>query len=175
MKRFLETGIIVGTHGVHGEMRVEPWCDSPDFLRGIEHLYFDEGQASIPILSRRVHKSLLLLTVEGVDTVEKAEELRGKVLYLDRNDVTLGQGAFFIQDLIGLHVLDAETGMDYGSITNVFATGANDVYEIQSETGKKYYFPAVKHMIAETTPADGWIKVRPIPGIFDDGGETDAD
>lgn len=174
MKRFLETGIIVGTHGVHGEMRVEPWCDSPDFLRSIAHLYFDEGRTRIPVLARRTHKSLLLLTIEGIDTVEKAERLRGKVLYLDREDVTLEPGAFFIQDLIDLHVLDADTGRDYGSITDVFATGANDVYEIRAETGKKYYFPAVKHMIVQTSPADGWIKVRPIEGIFDDGGESDA-
>ena len=60
VKQFLEAGRIVGTHGVRGEMRVEPWCDSAEFLKKVRRLYFDEGRTDAGLLSSRVHKSLLL-------------------------------------------------------------------------------------------------------------------
>lgn len=174
MEQFLKTGKIVGTHGIKGEMRVEPWCDSPEFLKNLKNLYFDQGKQKVAVKSSRVHKNLVLLTVEGVDSIEQADLLRGKVLYLDRGDVKLEEGQTFIEDLIGLTVRDGETGRVYGKITEVFATGANDVYRIKHEAGAEYLFPAVKHMIKETDLTAGVIEVLPIPGIFDEEGLSDA-
>ncbi len=71
-KQFLEAGRIVGTHGVKGELRVEPWCDSADFLAKIHTLYWNRGSEKLQVVSSRVHKSLLLLKLEGIDTVEEA-------------------------------------------------------------------------------------------------------
>lgn len=175
MEKYLETGKIVGTHGVRGEIRVEPWCDTPEFLKSVPRLYFENGAAEIKITSRRVHKSMLLMCIDGIDNLDKAEELRGKVLYIDRDDVNLGDGYYFIQDLLGLRAFDAETDKYYGKITDVFTTAANGVYEIEDDAGTKFYFPAVKHMIAETNPNEGWIKLRPIPGIFGDEEENHED
>ena len=67
-KQFLEAGRIVGTHGVRGEMRVEPWCDSADFLKKVKTLYFDGGKTDAGLLSSRVHKSLLLVRLKGVES-----------------------------------------------------------------------------------------------------------
>lgn len=173
MKQYLETGKIVGTHGVKGEMRVEPWCDSPDFLKKLKSLYFNEGRDKIELVSTRVHKRLLLITVKGVDSIEKADLLRGKIIYLNRDDVKLEQGQTFIADLIGLEVRDALTGKVYGDIVEVFPTGANDVYKIKSESGEEFLFPAVAHMIEEINPFEGFVSVKPIPGIFDDGAVVD--
>ena len=86
-KQFLEAGRIVGTHGVRGEMRVEPWCDSADFLKKVKTLYFDGGKTDAGLLSSRVHKSLLLVRLKGVESATQADLYRGKILYLDRNDV----------------------------------------------------------------------------------------
>ena len=109
-KQFLEAGRIVGTHGVKGELRVEPWCDSADFLAKIHTLYWNRGSEKLQVVSSRVHKSLLLLKLEGIDTVEEADALRGRILYLDRADVKLPKGRYFVQDMIGLTVMDADTG-----------------------------------------------------------------
>ena len=87
-KQFLEAGRIVGTHGVRGEMRVEPWCDSADFLKKVKTLYFDGGKTDAGLLSSRVHKSLLLVRLKGVESATQADLYRGKILYLDRNDAT---------------------------------------------------------------------------------------
>ena len=95
VKRFLETGKIVGTHGVRGEVRVDPWSDSPEFVKRLKHLYFDEGKVPVSLESSRVHKNQVLLKLKGVDTVEQADALRGKVLWLDREEVQLPEGTVF--------------------------------------------------------------------------------
>ncbi len=166
-KEFLEAGKIVGTHGVRGELRVEPWCDSAAFLAGFKTLYWDNGAAPVKVLASRVHKSLVLMKLEGVESATQGDLLRGKILYLARKDAKLPEGRYFIQDLIGMEVQDADTGKVYGHLREVFQTGANDVYRIQGENGKEYLFPAVEEMIADTDLEAGVIKVRPIPGIFD--------
>jgi 16S rRNA processing protein RimM len=168
VKQYLETGIIAGTHGVRGELRVNPWSDSPDTFRKVKTLYFDEGKTPVKVLSARPHKNQVLLTLEGVDTVEKADTLRGKVLYLDRADLKLPKGTVFLQDLMGLQAVDGSTGRVYGVLEEIIPTGANDVYRIRDEKGKDYLFPAVAHMIQEIAVEEGKIYLLPIPGIFDE-------
>lgn len=168
-KAFLEAGKVVGTHGVRGELRVEPWCDSPSFLAERGTLYWDaSGTRPVHVRSARVHKSLVLLSLEGVDSLETADTLRGRVLYLARADVQLPPGRFFIQDLLGLSVFDADTGTCYGTLTDVFETGANDVYEVTGSDGKKYLLPAIPDVLVDTDIETGRMEIRPIRGIFDD-------
>lgn len=166
-KEFLEAGRIVGTHGIRGELRVEPWCDSAEFLTGFKTLYWENGATPVKVISSRVHKSLVLLKLEGVESATQGDLLRGKVLYLARKDAKLPEGRYFIQDLLDMEVQDADTGAVYGRLREVFQTGANDVYRIQGENGKEYLFPAVEEMIVDTDLENGVIKVRPISGIFD--------
>ena len=121
-KQFLEAGRIVGTHGVRGEMRVEPWCDSAEFLKKLKRLYFDEGRTDAGLVASRVHKSFLLVRLEGVENATQADLYRGRVLYLDRNDVRLPENRYFVSDLIGLSVIDDATGTVYGTVQDVFET-----------------------------------------------------
>jgi len=173
-KQFLETGKIVGTHGIQGEMRVEPWADSPESLDKIKTFYFDDGKTPLKIKSSRVHKNLLLIKADSVDSIEKADLLRGKIIFVNRDDLILEEGQTFVQDLIGLTVRDGNTDKIYGEITDVFKTGANDVYSIKSENGGEYLFPAVKHMIKSIDVDLGVIEVLPIAGIFDEEAVNDA-
>ena len=154
VKRFLETGKIVGTHGVRGEVRVDPWSDSPEFVKRLKHLYFDEGKVPVSLESSRVHKNQVLLKLKGVDTVQ------------------LPEGTVFQQDLIGLRAVDGSTGTEYGTLEEVLPTGANDVYLIRGAGGKEYLFPAVAHMIQKIDTERGVIELLPIPGIFDNEGEN---
>jgi 16S rRNA processing protein RimM len=171
VKQFLEAGKIVGTHGVRGEMRVEPWCDSAEFLKKIKRLYFDEGRKDAGLKASRVHKSQLLIKLESVNSATEADLYRGRILYLDRKDVRLPKNRYFIEDLIGLSVEDNDTGRVYGELREVFPTGANNVYRIVNEKGEEFLFPAVDAMIAKTDIEAGKLLVRPIPGIFNDEGE----
>ena len=88
--RFLEVGEIVNTHGVKGEVKIMPWADSPEFLCQFDTLYLD-GKP-VRLRSVRTNKTLVLASLEGVDTVEAAMRLKGKVLSIDRTGVVLRDG-----------------------------------------------------------------------------------
>lgn len=167
-KQFLDTGKIVGTHGICGEVRIDPWCDSPEFLCAFKKLYLDENGETFIEVKSRPHKHIVLAKIKGVDTIEQAERLRGKIVYINRADIQLDEGVNFVQDLLGLEVTDAESGRAYGKITDVLRTGANDVYEITDDSGKKYLAPVIDEVIRETNVDGGYIKITPMKGLFDD-------
>ncbi|MBQ8795870.1 MAG: 16S rRNA processing protein RimM [Clostridia bacterium] len=167
LKQYLEIGKIVGTHGVRGELRAECWCDSPQFFAAFKKLYFDEGNEKIDVISRP-HKNMALVKIKGVESVEQADLLRGKVLYVNRKDIRLPKGTNFIQDIIGLEVKDVDSEVVYGKVTEVIKTGANDVYEVKNEDKKAYYIPVIKDVVIETNPKKGVVLIRPMKGIFDD-------
>ncbi len=167
-KQYLDSGKIVGTHGIKGEVRIDPWCDSPEFLCAFKKLYLDnKGEAFIEVKSRP-HKNITLAKIKGVDTIEQAEKLRGKIVYINRDDVNLGEGVNFVQDLIGLEVRDADNDTVYGKISDVIRTGANDVYEIADSQNKKYLAPVIDDVVIEIDVDNGFILIRPMKGIFDD-------
>ena len=166
-KQFLDSGKIVGTHGIRGEVRIEPWADSPAFLSAFKTLYLDErGETAIKVRSRP-HKNITLCKIEGVDTIEDAERLRGKIVYINRDDVCLDEGVHFVQDLIGLEVRDFDSGALYGTLTDVLRTGANDVYEITRD-GKHYLAPVIDEVVREINIEEGVVRITPMKGIFDD-------
>lgn len=167
-KQFLDTGKIVGTHGIKGEVRIEPWCDSPEFLCAFKRLYLDENGETYVDVKSRPHKNIVLCKIKGVDTIEAAEKLRGRIIYINRNDIALDEGVNFVQDLIGLEVCDADSGIIYGKLTDVLRTGANDVYEITDESGKKYLAPVIDEVVREINVDGGYVKIIPMKGIFDD-------
>jgi len=160
--RFLETGQIVNTHGIRGEVKIQPWADSPDFLCQFRTFYLD-GQP-VKVLSSRVHKAMVLASLEGVTTVEEAMKLKGKVISIDRADAVLPQGRHFLADLMGLTVLDAATGAELGKIADILTPPAHNVYMVRGR-GKEYLIPAVPAFIQETNVEGGFIKVNLIEGM----------
>ena len=168
IKDYLEIGKITSTHGIKGEMRFQPWCDSPEFLTKFKTLYFDKkGERAVKIKARP-NGEMAILKIEGIDTVEEAAKLRDKILYMKRADAKLPDGQYFIQELIGCSVYDADDeGLCYGVLSDVSQTGANDVWHIEKD-GKEYLIPAIPPVVISTDVAEGIIKIRPLRGIFDD-------
>ncbi len=167
-KQFLEIGKIVSTHGIRGEVRVQPWCDSGEFLTEFDTLYFHQGKEPIKIETARVHKNVVVMKIKGIEDMNAAQAQRNKILYLNRDDVELEKNCYFIQDLIGLTVIDANQGdMVYGKIVDVTQTGANDVYHIEDEFGKVTLIPAIPQVIIQTDIEQGIMKITPLEGLFD--------
>lgn len=167
VKEFLEGGKIVGTHGVRGEMRVECWCDSPQFLAKFKTLYFNEGQEKIKVQSR-AHKNMVLMKIPEVDTIEKADLYRGRVVYIKRSDIKLEKGVNFVQDMIGLEVVDTKSKEVYGTVKDVLRTGSNDVYEMKGTDNKMYYIPAIDDIIDEIDIKNNTLSITPMKGLFSD-------
>ncbi len=170
IKAYLEIGEIVGTHGVRGELRVNPWCDSPDFFKKFKTLYFDKnGERQVIVISCRPHGNVVLLCVDGVDSVDAASALRGKILFMRRSDAKLDKGKYFIAELFDCTVIDADDeSVVYGTLTDVSQTGANDVWHITASNGKEYLIPAIPPVVIDVNVETGIIKIRPLEGIFDD-------
>ena len=148
-KKFLEAGKIVGTHGIRGDLKVQSWCDTPEVLCDFDTLYLDE-KTPVEVKSAQVHKNVVLMHLKGVDTVEAAEKLRGKILHLDRDDVDLPEDLVFIQDILTFKVYDLRVDRVIGHIRDVLTSNpAHDMYEIAGEDGRLIYIPAIKPFLKE--------------------------
>ncbi len=165
-KEFLEAGKIVTAHGIRGEVKVMPYTDTPELLCEFDRLFIGKNRDEIGVERSRVFKSTVIMKLEGIDTPEAAEKLRNKLLYMHRDDLELDEDTYFIQDLIGLEVRDADSGEVYGKIDDVMQTGANDVYVIKG-TEREYLVPAIADVVVSTDVDGGVMTIRPLEGLFD--------
>ena len=168
MQQFLEIAKITATHGIRGEVRCQYYCDTADVLCDFDTLYFDKGAKSVKVVKSYPHKNVVIMKLEGVDSIEQAQPLIGKILYLDRDDAELDEDLFFIQDIIGLTVKDADTGEVYGKITDVYQNGAADVFSIKKADGRELMFPNISEVVLKTDIEGGEMVIRPLKGLFDD-------
>ena len=165
---FLEVGKVVTVHALKGEVKIAPWCDSPDFLCEFDYLYLDKkGTDYLETEHARVFKNMVIAKFKGYNSVEDAEKLRNKVLYISRDDVELDEDTYFIKDLIGIKVVDSDTGVEYGEIKEVFQTGANDVYAVRNAE-KEYLVPAIADVIISTDIENKIMHIKPLKGLFED-------
>ena len=165
-KQFLEIGRIVNTHGIRGDVKVQPWCDSPEFLADFDRLY-TKSQQEIRVLRAAVHKGCVLMHLEGIDTVDDAQKLRNTILYMNRDDVELEEGAFFIQDVIGLPAYDERVGRQIGTVKEITAGPAGDLYVIQ-DGDKTHYIPGVPAFLREVDLENGQVTFCTIEGLLAD-------
>ena len=167
-KPYLEAGQIVGTHGVRGEVRVQPWCDSPEQFATFKKLYWDEAGKQPVKIKGRPHKNIALVVLDGITTVEQAQVLRGKMLYVDRKDLKLPKDRYLVQDLIGLTVVDADNHeLVYGTLTDVSQTGANAVYHMKTPE-REVLIPAIPDVIIKIDLKKDTLYLRPMKGLLDD-------
>jgi len=159
--RFLEAGVIVNTHGINGEVRIQPWADSPDFIAGFERIYI-EGEP-VKVLSARVHKGCVIAALDGVGEIDGAIRLKNKTIKIDRNDIELETGRHFVADLVGLRALDAKTGEQLGTVADVLSLPANNVYVIKG--AREILIPAVPDFVEEINTDKGYIKLHLIEGM----------
>jgi 16S rRNA processing protein RimM len=162
--QFLEAGKIINTHGIRGEVKIQPWCDGPEFLCEFDSLYVD-GKP-LEILSSRIHKGNTLVLFAGYDSIDKAETLKNKIVYIDRDDVELPEGRHFIADLIGLTVKNHDTGEVLGKLVDVLDYPTQDIYVIKGE--HEYMIPAVDAFTREIHVDEGWMSVVVLEGMATD-------
>ena len=154
---FLEAGEIVSTHGVRGEMKVLPWADGPDFLCEFDRVRI--GGKDYNVENCRVQKTCNLLKIEGVDTMEAAQTMRGKTVEIYRCDAP--EGLIFAAELMGMTVLCE--GEEIGKITDVLDYPGNKVYVVKGQ--KEYMIPAVKAFVLSTDIDAGTMQVQLIEGM----------
>ena len=164
--QYLEIGKITSVFGVKGEVKVMPWCDSPEFLTEFELLHWKSG-TDVAVEHSRVHKGMVIMKLKGVDSVDEAQRLRNHVLYIDRKDVELDEDCVFIADMLGMQVFDSKTDELYGKIVDFTETGANDIYHVKAPDGRLLLVPAIEDVIDEVDTDKGVMTITPLDGLFD--------
>ena len=158
--KFVEAGEIVTTHGVRGEVKVLPWLDSPEDLCDFERCRISGVEYTIE--NCRIQKSCNLVKLEGIDTMEDAQKMRGKVIELYREDID--DEVIFAAELIGVEVF-AE-GEKIGVVKDVLDYPGNKVYVVIG--AHEYMIPAVRAFVLSTDMEKNEMQVRLIEGMRSD-------
>ena len=168
MQKYLECGTIINTHGIAGAVKVFSACDTPYDLAELETLYILQLGAyrKLTVTSASVYKETVIMTFEGITDIEQAARLKNRTVYADREDLYLEEGSYFLADIIGLPVIDAENGKIYGKIESVNTNTPQLLYEVKTESGEIKLLPAVDAFIKEVDLEKG-IFVTPIEGLLD--------
>ena len=164
----MEIGKIVNTHGFRGDVKAQAWCDFPEVMTELDVIYRKTKTGFVPVNVQKssVHKGMVLLKLEGIDDFDKANALREEVIYAHRDDVVREEGSFFIADLVGLKVIDIDSGRVYGTLKEVLQYGIHDIYTVKTEKGE-VLIPAVEEFVKKISLEEG-VFVKPIEGMFDE-------
>lgn len=160
-QEFLEAGKIVNTFGVRGEVKLQPWCDSAEFLRPFKTLYIDAAPRRV--VSSRVHKDMLIVLFEGVTDLNAAMALKNKVVTFARADANLPEGRFFIADILGADVV-REDGRPVGRLTDVLDLPAGQIYVVEGPDGE-HTIPDRPEFILDVDTEACVIRVHLIEGM----------
>ncbi len=165
--KYIECAKIINTHGCRGSIKLESWCNTPEDLAKIKNVYLLENgeYTKHRVLKSSIFKQFVLMDLDGIEDMDTAISLKNKVVYAERKEFKLEKGEFFIADMIGIDVIDFESGKIYGKLTDIINRGASDIYVVDTASGEKM-IPAVDEFIMNIDIKKG-IFVKNIPGLLD--------
>ena len=159
MDKEIIIGKIVAPHGVRGDIRILPLTEKPDLFLDLEYLLL-EGGKKLTVKNARFQKRMILVNTKEVTSMNEAELLRDKNIYIKAEDLPqLEDDEFYVADLIGIPVYDLE-GNQIGTFKDSLATGSNDVYVIAVPGAKDILVPALKEYFKEINLAEKRIVVQ---------------
>jgi 16S rRNA processing protein RimM len=165
---FFEAGVIHHPHGVKGEVLAEVYDDYLSTLLPGKLVYLGEDHKPVTLLSSRHHNKGLLLHFEGITTPEQAGQYRNFAIYITSlQRRILPPGEYYPDQLLGLKVR-GEEGQDFGLVSEIIETGANDVYVVSFPGKKDILLPAIPDVILDVNLSIGEIQVHVLPGLIDD-------
>lgn len=165
MQKYLEIGKIINTHGVRGEVKLDPWCDAREVLSSLRTVYIDARPVGLAAF--RMHQRFALLTLEGVRSLDDAQTLKNRVICALRDDISLPDGHFFYSDLFGFDVFDSRTGRIIGTLTDVREMPGSDLYVVTSG-GQEILIPAVEEFEEDVDFDARRLTLRTIEGMLPD-------
>lgn len=168
MKKFLELGKVNNTHGLKGEVKVALWCDDISYVKQLKNVYLDDkGEKGLSLVSARAQKNIGILKFGEITTIEQAEKLKGRILYCDRDEAKIDDGAYYLADVIGCYVVDIDTEEEYGKIVDIQNYGSCDIYDVES-WGKHTLIPAIPDIVKEVNTEYQVVRIKPMKGLFDE-------
>jgi 16S rRNA processing protein RimM len=167
MEDLLQVGVITGTHGLKGEVKVYPTTDDKARFMDLSDVILISGKEEIPLKVEycKFFKQFVFVKFEGLDDINQVEKYkRCPIMVTRENAVPLEEDEYFIADLIGMTIVD-DRGITLGTLENVIETGANDVYEVQLPDGGRILLPAIKECILDVDMEERIILVHLMKGL----------
>ena len=161
-KQYIETGKIINTHGVMGELKVESWADSNKTFHSIKNYYIDGKIYTTQKV--RDFKQFVLIKFEGIDNMNDALRMKNKVLYVDRSDLKIPKDRILRCDIIGLDVIDKNTNEVYGKVKSIEDSPTSSILVIETKNGE-VMLPNIKQFVYSIDEEK--VLVTPIKGFFD--------
>ncbi len=168
MEEYFEVGQIVNTSGLKGVIKVKPFTDDIQKFNNFKTIYISikKELKEFKIQQVRFSKNMVFLKLEGIDTIEEAENYRNLYLKIKRDkNEKLEENSYYIVDIIGCTVYTDEN-KELGIITDVFSTGSNDVYVAKDKLGKQILLPAIKQVIKNVDIENKTIIVHLLEGLI---------
>ena len=154
-------GVITGAHGVRGEVKVKTFTADPRALTCYGALSDASGNRAFKLAMRGEARGLAIAKLDGVDTRDGAEALKGVELWVDRDRLPKPKrGEVYIADLVGLAAV-TEAGESVGRVKQVLNYGAGDVLEIERPGADTLLLPFAAPMVGDVDVAGGRIVVSP--------------
>jgi len=161
-------GRVVGAHGLRGAVRVRR--DNPDSDPELVQRLFMERDGTMAEhrvrSSARAGRGALKVELEGIETVDQAQALRGTELYVAIDDLPPAQdNEFYYYQVIGLPV-ETTGGRLLGCIDEIFFNGANDVWVVKNGTGE-VLIPVIDDVVRRIDLEGRRVIIEAIPGLLD--------
>ena len=161
--RYFDVGKIVNTHGIRGNLKVVSHSDDPDKFFKLERVLID-GEA-FEIESAKGNKQFVLLKLKGIDDMNAAIKLKGKIMKVPETDaLELGEDEYYIRDIYDMEVYE-EDGEHLGIICDIIVTGANDVYVVRKEGVKDLLIPAIRSCVLDVNVEQKKMTVKLLEGL----------
>ncbi|MDQ7784712.1 MAG: ribosome maturation factor RimM [Desulfomonilaceae bacterium] len=162
-KRLIIIGQVLKPFGIRGELRIRPFTESLYAFERSSTLFFD--QSPHHVIGIRGHKGVVLVSLKGIDTPEKASELVGRLVKTEEENLPAKEeDEFYWFELIGMRVRTKE-GDDLGEVVQIIPTGANDVLSVQGGYGE-VLLPMIDEVVLEVDTDTGIIVVDPLDGMI---------
>ena len=168
MEELLQAGVMTSTHGGRGEVKVFPTTDDPNRFKSLKHVLLDTGREkkSLEVQGVKFFKQFVILKFKGIDNINDIERYKRCPLLVTReNAVPLEEDEYFVADMIGMKVI-TEDGTEFGTLSDVMETGANDVYVIDSKEHGEVLMPAIKECVLNVDMESGIITVHLMNGLI---------
>ncbi len=159
---------ILRPHGRRGEVVLRPFTDHLSTLTSAKQVFLGQTPGEpVKVSGVRIHKGAPLLKLDGIDDMSRAESLRGMVVCLPAGDLSpLGEGEYFLHDLVGLTLLD-HNGTEVGKVDRVLETGGPPVLAGNRVDGEPFMVPFAHGTIRDVNLDTGIIRLVDLPGLVD--------
>lgn len=166
MKDYIKVGKIINTHGIKGYIKCMPMTDDLERFEELEYVYTEKDNIKRVIDDVWYQKGMVYLKLRNIDDMNTAESYKDTYISILEDQLReLPEDSYYLFDLNGMDVYSS-TGEYIGKISEIYQTGANDVYEVRNNKSS-FLIPAIKDVVKSVSIVDKKMIIDVIEGLLE--------